>query len=750
MPTPGEETIVEHRDERLGASGLLALIAFQVLCVAVANYPALLTLGSTLPEASDTLQHLWVMRWYKTCLLEGRSVFLCPEIQYPVGAPLGNFSPLHLQSLLYLPLSFASSNDVLCYNLVWFSGLVFSAVGASVLTWHVVRDRTAAAFGGMLAGLSVPLMFHAQGGHTELVFVGGFPLFLVGWMRFVDGPSPGRLAAAVLLYCLVATCAAYFAVFSVFPAALFVGWRAVGAGRREAWTWLRGVTPWLLGFVGLSLCGLLLIFSTQIWTMSHGFSTARSYDDFERYRTVPWTYLLPYHEHPVGDRIEAYFRYAPVSRECVGYLGVVSIALLAYTLVHRVRVRYAPYLWSAFGLMVVLSFGASWTVGSHRVSLPAEWLWWLFPPFRMTRCPSRFSLFVAVIAAVLAASGLRHLLARLPGTWLRWAVFAGLAAVAVADRAGIPHQRSPLPAMPGCYAFLKGHDPHAPILEIPYELAGSPLHAACTYWQSFHRLTTSAGYSGQGNSVLLDRLLHNSPFQMEQLLKRGYLKNPERLDVDLIGDVDYREYVWAYLTYFQFDYVVLHRWNYTEYWHPVYLDRLLSLLEDGKVYEDAHSVVIDRSRLKPPTKPVLLSVGGWSERGVWENRWDGVAPHVWRAVVYNPDPDRPLMFCLDAAAFRRAQTVCLRDGSRELASWNVMPDHYQSLSSPAFRTASGFQELTLESLRRELNPQDTRAVLDDKRRPNHLRIARLLLITPDPGATARRGEPESDRPSLTR
>ena len=75
--------------------------------VAVATYPTVLTLGSTLPGGTDTLQHLWVMRWYKTCLLEGRPIFRCPELQYPTGAPLGNFSALQLQALLYFPLSLA-------------------------------------------------------------------------------------------------------------------------------------------------------------------------------------------------------------------------------------------------------------------------------------------------------------------------------------------------------------------------------------------------------------------------------------------------------------------------------------------------------------------------------------------------------------------------------------------------------------------------------------------------------------------
>ena len=50
-----------------------------------------------------------VMRWFRTCLLEGRSPFLCSDLQYPVGAPLSATSlrstcnrSFSCRSLLYL------------------------------------------------------------------------------------------------------------------------------------------------------------------------------------------------------------------------------------------------------------------------------------------------------------------------------------------------------------------------------------------------------------------------------------------------------------------------------------------------------------------------------------------------------------------------------------------------------------------------------------------------------------------------
>ena len=114
--------------------------AFYTLCVSLATWPRVLWFRSCLPTLFDPLEHLWIMRWYKACLLEGQSLVFCPEIHYPTGVPLGNFTPMHFQALLYIPLSLVIANDVLCYNLIWMFGMVTTGLGTFLLAWRVVRD----------------------------------------------------------------------------------------------------------------------------------------------------------------------------------------------------------------------------------------------------------------------------------------------------------------------------------------------------------------------------------------------------------------------------------------------------------------------------------------------------------------------------------------------------------------------------------------------------------------------------------
>jgi hypothetical protein len=278
--------------EQLGWRAVLSILALYVAALAIANYPTVLTLGSTLPGGADAYQHLWVMRWYKTCLLEGRPMFLCPELQYPTGAPLGNFSALQLQALLYIPLSLIIKNDILCYNIIWSFGKLLAGLGTACLGWYVLKHWACAAFSGLLTMLSAPMLIHATG-HLELIYVGSFPLFLVAWMRFADQPSRAKLLAAVVGYIVVATSAAYYMVFAVFPAVLYVAWQAARAGRRGAWPWLRDRFSWFAGFVASSLPCLLLLFSCQVWLVLHGDSLAWPREEFERYGARLWGYAIP-------------------------------------------------------------------------------------------------------------------------------------------------------------------------------------------------------------------------------------------------------------------------------------------------------------------------------------------------------------------------------------------------------------------------------------------------------------------------
>jgi hypothetical protein len=274
-------------------------------------------------------------------------------------------------------------------------------------------------------------------------------------------------------------------------------------------------------------------------------------------------------------------------------------------------------------------------------------------------------------------------------------VFVTLAAVAVADLAVVPAYHTPLPPMPGCYAYMKHAAPDGAFVEIPqFSSGGSQLYAVTGYWQSIHRGRSGVGYSGQSNAIFDNLLSWNSPFAASRLVEPEYLLDREHVSIDVSHDVRFDEYAWLYLTAHRFRFVVLHQWAEAVPDMPVRLDRLKAALAVAKVFEDAGSVVYDLHRLPRPTRPVVLTLRGW--RPAWGGKLVRVANREAGLAVYNPDARVDLQLALNAGAFRHARHVRLREGGRTLAEWDVPQGGFRPIASPTFRLPDGFHELVLE------------------------------------------------------
>ncbi len=673
-----------------GWGTLAGALALYAACVAAATYPLVANFRSAVPgSTADPMHVLWAMRWYMACLLEGRAPFLCPEIQYPVGAPLGFFDPVRLQALLYIPLWSLLHDDTICYNVLFFLAFLSTGLGTFLLAWQVVRDRACAGLAGLLAMLGTPMMIHSFG-HLVLIQLGGFPLFLIAWMRFVDRPGRGRLAGAVAAYLLLAMSAHYFVVLGVFPACLYVAWRWGRAWLSGSRTWLRERAGWLLGFAMLTAPCLAAIFSTHLWVIAHGYSMERPVWQFDSFGAPLWGYLAPLPWHRIDGALPLnVYRAVGMKQaacECASYLGVVTLGLLLYAAVNRVRFARASYWWSLFAMLVILSLGGHATIGAHRIDLPARFFREHFAAFRLLRVPARFNLFASVAAAVLAAAGLKHLLGRLPRRWMRAAVCGVLFVVAFLDLAPAgPYPTYALPSMPACYEALTQSDPGASFLDAPLLRSGrsNEQTAAYAYWQTFHGARTSGGYSAHANAEFDEMVVAFSPFASARLADPDYLKDPSAETFSFAEGVRFEDYLWLYLSAHRFDYVVLHKRPMRAY--PHHLSRFAALLRDAKVYEDGATTAYALARMAPPSRPVALCTRGWLEKCVSRGHRACRLAETARLVAYNTEPGRDLSLALDAASTLGPCTVRLRRGDDELARWVVRPGDFATHRSGPFR-----------------------------------------------------------------
>ena len=684
------------------AVGVVGVPAAYLGALAIATHPAVATIGSRMTYLGDTMQHLAVMRWYLECLRDGRSPMRMPGLQYPVGAPLGLFSPLQLQSLIFGPLRLAGLGDVLCYKLVWLIGFLGTGLGTFALAYRVVRSRVAAALGGLLAMLSGPMMLHGFG-HTELIYLGTFPLFLLCWLRFVDRPGALRMALAAASYLLVVMAAAYYAVLAVPTAILYVVWQGWGAARRGGLSpWLRRVVPWFSGFAATAMAGAALLLFPQLWASIQGFAAPRSRGQFDLLKTPPWAYLTPTVLHPLGRRLLPWTPYESnglVVAESGAYLGVVTIGLLGYAAASRAGGRASRFWWAALALLVVLASGSNWTIGRVRVPLPCEWLWRIAPPFRFIRSPARFNLLAAVVAAVLASMGLKHLLDRFGSRGARFAIAAILGLIAVADLRIVPFAfgGAAIPEMPGAYALLRDRAPGAAIVEVPqFASSGSSLSAEATYWQSRHALKTTAGYSGQSNAPFDALMVEASPFRFEDLADPRFLDHPESIRIGLVEGVDYLDYARLYLAAHELPYIVLFPRPEDVPEAPVHLEAFRRLLRGAAVFEDRRTVVYDRDRLGTPGRPVVLPTTGWDNASILRGRNGRAARPEAALALFNPGPVAAVRLKFEAIAYMSPRDVWLVHRGATVARWTVRPGAFQRFETPPL-PLDGFGEFVLHS-----------------------------------------------------
>lgn len=678
------------------------VLGLYLLVIVAATWPFAMTFGSKIPSTGDPLQHLWVMRWYKQCLVEGKSPLICPELQYPAGASLGNFSPLHLQSLVYLIVSPIVQHDAARYNLVWLTGLLLTGMGTFALARYVLRDDGAATLAGLLAMLSGPVMVHSHA-HVELVYVGGFPIFLLTWMRFIDRPGLGRMIGAAAGFVFLGMCAAYFLVFALFPAGLYLVWKASRQPKAEVRPWLLTRIPWLVGFVVASLPVILCLFAGQFWNAISGQASLRPRAEFDRYGAPWWAYFVPV----PGQVLQGFFPFdvygvTQTPGEGVAYLGIVTIGLLARAWVGGVRFRDSGFWWLTTSILVVLSLGSSLNYGIHRIGLPAGWLrdWEWFVPFRLIRVPARFKLFVPVCTGIIAGAAWMRWRRRWSGPVSRRIAFGVVLLVAVADLAHIPYNAEPVPDLPKGYAWIRDKDPEAAWVDVPHMNSGNAhaLNSVYTYWQALHGGRTTAGYSGHQNKSQDDLVSWNSPFADTRLIEANFPGPSGTEHFDLVRNADFRDYTWLYLMKHDLRFVILHRWANADGSAGYQLDRVAELLSESLCFDDGELAVFDRDRMSPPRAPVVLGSDNWG--GYYLLPRDGfvrLASRSSAVELYNPQPIRPLVFAFEAKALGDPKKVTLTDGKSDLWTWDVAPGDYGLYVSPPFLVQEHRAQLRIES-----------------------------------------------------
>ena len=310
-----------------GPAPLVAFLAYSVISIAL-TWPLVLGAGSNVPgDFGDSLLNMWILAWgaeHLPQLLTGAiswTQFWDANIFHPAPLALALSEHLFGQVVQILPVYWLTGNIVLCYNLLFISTFVLSALGTYLLVFDLTGDRRAAFIAGLVYGF-LPYRI-ASVPHLQVLSSQWMPFALWGLNRFVTllsasaddrplrrglaegrfasegGAAPGSRIPAYRALALGTSalvlqnwsCGYYLLYFAPF-APLFVLHRLWALGTLGTLGTQRTRRTWI-GLVVAAVVTLVLTlpFLLPYTKAQQQFGFERSFGEVVRYSANVWSYL---------------------------------------------------------------------------------------------------------------------------------------------------------------------------------------------------------------------------------------------------------------------------------------------------------------------------------------------------------------------------------------------------------------------------------------------------------------------------
>jgi len=378
-----------------------SLLVYLVLSV-LANWNAWSRgLSRVLPPSQDPKLYMWYLTWTPFSLVHGFNPFFTDWVNYPFGVNLADNTPAIPLGLVSSPLNFLFG-PVAQYNILSTVCFFTAAASAYVLIGRWVAWRPAAFVGGLLFGFS-PYMVGQGYGHVNLQFTAFVPLFalLLDEILVRQTRSPVRLGVllgllTVLQYLVSSEILATVAVTAVtgLVVLILLNPRAV-AGR-----WLPALTSLVTGG---GLAAVLMAY--PVWYSFRGAEHVTPQNATGVYRADLLGAILP-----TSNEILSPAHYQAIADGLVGnlaenatYLGIPLIAIMVATAIVCRRSKLAVFALIMAVLTLLFSMGSPMLVDHHHTVVVLPGIVFRSLPLLKLVLPVRFSLYVALFAAILLA-----------------------------------------------------------------------------------------------------------------------------------------------------------------------------------------------------------------------------------------------------------------------------------------------------------------------------------------------------------
>jgi len=370
-----------------------AVIAFFLVSAVVMTWPLATHLATA--SGDDPLLNTWTLDWDYYATTHRVRLFEA-NIFHPAHLSLAYSEHLYGLALLAFPLFAAGVAPLTVHNVLLLLG--FAACGyAMFLLARFVTDSTPGAIVAGLAFAFVGLRFHHLP-HLQYVWSAWLPILLLATLALVQAPSWARaaaLAAAIVVNGLTSLHWLVFGTAAVFATLLLIGLR-----RR-----MRDAKFWMMALAAFFAAALILIpFGLPYVEVANRYAMQRTATEVLANSGRWGDWFQPNLQSRLYGRFSRSDAY---SHERTLFPGVILFALAAAGFASAVRRRRddgfaAACIWLAIGALGALGLHGFF----HRL------LYEYLSAFRGIRMPARWVMVAYVGLDLLAAIGVRELLAR--------------------------------------------------------------------------------------------------------------------------------------------------------------------------------------------------------------------------------------------------------------------------------------------------------------------------------------------------
>ena len=485
-----------------------AVLLFSLLSLAL-TMPLPLHLASAVEDRQDALLNVWITAWDGHQLVSDPLHLFDANIFHPYPRTLAYSELLLGNGLLALPITAASGNPVLGYNVSLLLSFVLTALGTYLLVFGLTRSCTAGLVAGAIYAFSAYRMTNLA--QAQLLTTQWMPFTLLALRQLMRHPRLRTVGTTVAFFCLQALSSFYYGILLAL-AIMILGMGYWGLARASSVLRqtpnVSGRTSWVIHLLLTACCSLLILlpFALPYFRVQRDLGFERTLAEAEPFSAS----LRQYAMVPPGNVVHARWLPSDDTPIAGGYPvdalfpGFVAVALGGWGLCRgqgRTRCWFFLLLLAAF----CLSLGprlylAPGEPAGLDIRLPYAWLYDVVPGFKALRAPVRFDALVMLALAVLAGYGVASLThAARPAPRWRVGIPALLLGLVVLESLVWPAARTErvpvAKAVPQVYRWLADEAP-GPVLELPMAFAPGGPRLDYQYLSTYHWQPTPDGYSG--------------------------------------------------------------------------------------------------------------------------------------------------------------------------------------------------------------------------------------------------------------